>query len=262
MRFIIRLSYNGSTFCGWQQQRRDSSIQEELQKALSVLLESPVSVTGAGRTDTGVHAVNYIAHFDTGSDLPLDAEKLTYKLNAILPKSITIHKISETSADFHARFSAESREYHYFIHRKKDPFMENFSYYCRYPLDIGRMNEAAAFLIGEHDFSCFEKTGGNNVTSICTVTAARWDRYSPVHVSILGYPAGEDDYIVFTVRANRFLRNMVRAIVGSLVDVGREKRDVEWFRNLIATGSRSDAGESVPGNALFLSDVCYPESTD
>lgn len=258
MRYSIRLSYNGSYFFGWQIQKQHKSIQEELQKALSVLLESETTVTGAGRTDTGVNAVNYIAHFDTEDSVTVpDAEKLAYKLNAILPKSIIIHEIAQTSPEFHARFSALSREYHYFIHRKKDPFMENFSWYCRYPLDIDRMNEAAEFLLGRHDFSCFEKTGGNNKTSICTISHAGWKTYSPVHVAEMGFPARNGDYIVFTVRADRFLRNMVRAIVGSLVDVGRGKRDTEWFANLISSGKRSDAGESVPGNALFLSEVTY-----
>ena len=259
MRYSIRLSYNGSYFFGWQIQKQQTSIQEELQKALSMLLESEITVTGAGRTDTGVNAINYIAHFDTESDsenVP-DVEKLAYKLNAILPKSIVIHEIAKVSQEFHARFSATLREYHYFIHRKKDPFMENFSWHCRYPLNIDRMNEAAKLLLGEHDFSCFEKTGGNNKTSICTIYQAQWKRYSPVHIAEMGFPDEDNEYIVFTISADRFLRNMVRAIVGSLVDVGRGKRDKEWFSNLIASGKRSDAGESVPGKALFLSKVSY-----
>lgn len=258
MRFSIRLSYNGAFFCGWQIQKNGTSIQEELQKTLSMLLGTDISVTGAGRTDAGVNAVNYIAHFDVPEGITPDTANIVYKLNAILPKAVTVHEISPAGDDFHARFSAISREYHYFIHRKKDPFMDSFSYYCRYPLDIGKMNEAAASLLGEHDFRCFEKTGGNNATSICTVYSAGWKNYSPVHVSLMGYPSGKDDYIVFTVKANRFLRNMVRAIVGSLIDVGRGRRDTEWFRELIATGTRSDAGESVPGKALFLSEVAYP----
>ena len=136
--------------------------------------------------------------------------------------------------------------------------MDSFSHFCVYPLDMEKMNSAAALLLGEHDFSCFEKTGGNNLTSVCTVYEACWKTYSPVHVSQMGYPAEEGDYMMFTVRANRFLRNMVRAIVGSLIDVGRGKKDTEWFRRLIESGSRSDAGESVPGKALFLSGVTYP----
>lgn len=257
MRFTISLSYNGAPFCGWQLQKNGTSIQGELQKTLSVLLGHDIPVTGAGRTDAGVNAVNYMAHFDVPDGIPADPEVLKYKLNAILPKSIAVHGITPAGDDFHARFSAVSREYSYFIHRKKDPFMENFSYFCIYPLDIDRMNEAAAMLHGEHDFRCFEKTGGNNLTSLCTVYEAGWERYSPVHVSLMGYPASPDDYLVFRIRANRFLRNMVRAVVGSLIDVGRGKRDLLWFRELILTGTRSDAGESVPGKALFLNEVRY-----
>ena len=260
MRFILRLSYSGASSCGWQQQKTGTSIQGELQKTLSMLLRCDIPVTGAGRTDAGVNAVNYIAHFDVPDGVQADPEFLKYKLNAILSREIAVHEIAPADADFHARFSALSREYHYFIHRKKDPFMESFSHFCVYPLNMERMNEAAAMLLGEHDFKCFEKTGGNNLTSLCTVYEAVWESYSPTHVSLMGYPAGPDDYIVFRIRANRFLRNMVRAIVGSLIDVGRGKRDTEWFGRLIESGSRSDAGESVPGKALFLSGVCYPDS--
>lgn len=258
MRYSIRFSYDGSKFFGWQIQKNRTSVQEELQKALSVLLESEISVTGAGRTDTGVNAINYIAHFDTESSISVpDAGKLAYKLNAILPRAVTVHKISPEGQDFHARFSAKSREYHYFVHRKKDPFMENFSWYCRYPVDIAKMNEAAGHLLGTHDFSCFEKTGGNNKTSICTIYEAGWKEYSPTHVKEMGFPSDSGDYIVFTIKADRFLRNMVRAIVGSLIDVGRGKKEPNWFEELIACGTRSDAGESVPGKALFLSEVKY-----
>lgn len=259
MRFTITLSYNGALFCGWQQQKSGITIQEEIQKTLSMLLGTDISVTGAGRTDSGVNAINYVAHFDVPEHVTFDPGKIAYKLNAILPKTITVHSIEETGDYFHARFTAVSREYHYFLHRKKDPFMDNFSYYCRYQLDMERMNDAASALVGRHDFRCFEKTGGNNATSFCTVHHAFWKSYSPVHVSEMGYPCEEGDYIVFTIRADRFLRNMVRAIVGSLIDVGRGKRDTEWFRQLIRNGTRSDAGESVPGKALFLSEVSYPD---
>ena len=257
MKFAIRLSYNGAPFCGWQLQKSGTTIQGELQNTLSMLLGTGISVTGAGRTDTGVNAVNYIAHFETPDEIRVDPEFLQYKLNAILSKNITVHEISPCSEDFHARFSAVSREYHYFIHFKEDPFMDRFSYRCRYPADIGKMNEAAAHLLGRHDFSCFEKTGSNNRTSICTIYEARWETYTPTHVSILGYPAAAGDYAFFRVRADRFLRNMVRAIVGSLLEVGRGRRGTDWTASLIASGTRSDAGESVPGHALFLNRVEY-----
>ena len=257
MRYRIRLSYNGLTLSGWQKQNNAPSVQHELSHAVSVLLGSETEVTGAGRTDARVNAVNYIAHFDTTGPVPFDATNFIYKLNAILSKNITVHEISPCSEDFHARFSAVSREYHYFIHFKEDPFMDRFSYRCRYPADIGKMNEAAAHLLGRHDFSCFEKTGSNNRTSICTIYEARWETYTPTHVSILGYPAAAGDYAFFRVRADRFLRNMVRAIVGSLLEVGRGRRGTDWTASLIASGTRSDAGESVPGHALFLNRVEY-----
>ena len=257
MRYSIRLSYDGSAFCGWQIQNNARTVQGELEKALSTLLGSAVSVVGAGRTDTEVNAINYIAHFDTSDEVSINAEQLCYKLNAMLPREISVHEVCEVSEEFHARFDAQSREYHYFVHFRKDPFCEKFSYRLRYPLDLEAMNEAAAHLLGEHDFSCFEKVGGNNTTSICTVTEASWSVYTPDHVRMMGYPCSDGDYIVFRIRANRFLRNMVRAIVGSLIEVGRGKKSPAWISELIASGSRSDAGQSVPGKALFFTGAEY-----
>ncbi len=257
MRYIIRLSYDGSAFCGWQIQNNDRTIQGDLEKALQTLTGSPIQVTGAGRTDSEVNAINYIAHFELPDKVRTEAAQLCYKLNAILPHQITVHEISQSEEDFHARFDARSREYHYFIHFCKDPFCEKFSYRMRHSLDMGRMNEAAAYLLGEHDFRCFEKTGGNNATSICTITEAGWSTYRPTHVELMRYPYNDGDYIVFRIKANRFLRNMVRAIVGSLIEVGRGKRDPEWIKELIDGGSRSDAGTSVPGKGLFFSGAEY-----
>ena len=257
MRYSIRLSYDGSAFCGWQIQNNAVSVQGTIEAALSTLLGQEVQITGAGRTDTGVNAINYIAHFEVPTGLGFEAAQLCYKLNAMLPREITIQEICETSDDFHARFDAKEREYCYFIHFRKDPFAEKFSYRMRYPLDIDAMNKAAQLLLGEHDFSCFEKTGGNNTTSICTVTEAMWSTYIPTHVSIMNAPYQEGDYIVFRVKANRFLRNMVRAMVGSLIEVGRGKKDPSWICDLIASGSRSAAGQSVPGNALFFCGAKY-----
>ena len=259
MRYQIRLSYNGSAFCGWQIQNNAKTVQGELENALSTLLGSPIQVTGAGRTDSNVNAVNYIAHADFPDEREIDAAQLCYKLNAMLPHEMTIHEISYCGTEFHARFDARSREYHYFIHFCKDPFCNSFSYRMRYRLDIGRMNEAAAHLLGEHDFSCFEKVGGNNATSICTITEAAWHTYKPTHIDLMGYPCCEGDYIVFRIKANRFLRNMVRAIVGSLIEVGNGKKEPDWISDLIANGTRSDAGSSVPGHALFFSGAEYPE---
>ena len=257
MRYKIRLSYDGSAFCGWQIQNNARTLQGELEKALSTLLGSPVQVTGAGRTDSDVNAIGYIAHFDVPDEVSVEAAHLCYKLNAMLPREMVVHEVSVASEDFHARFDARMREYHYFIHFRKDPFCEKYSYRMRYPLDIDKMNEAAGHLLGEHDFSCFEKVGGNNATSICTVTEAVWKTYRPMHADMMGFPCEEGDYIVFRIRANRFLRNMVRAVVGSLIEVGRGKKEPSWIAQLIKSGSRSDAGSSVPGNALFFTGAEY-----
>jgi tRNA pseudouridine38-40 synthase len=260
MRYIIRLSYDGSAFCGWQIQNNAVTVQGELQDALAKLTGAAVQVTGAGRTDTDVNSVNYIAHFDLPDTVRIVAERLCYKLNAILPKTISIHDIVYAENEFHARFDATEREYRYFIHFTKDPFVEKFSYRMRHPLNINKMNEAAQLMLGEHDFSCFEKVGGNNTTSICTVNHACWETYRPQHSDMLGYPYHEGDYLVFTVRANRFLRNMVRAMVGSLIEVGRGKQEPGWIGKLIESGSRSDAGMSVPGKALFFCGAEYGKS--
>ena len=257
MRYKIRLSYDGSAFCGWQIQTNDRTVEGDLEKALKTLTGTDIQVVGAGRTDTDVNAINYIAHFGLPDEVRIEAAQLCYKLNAILPRELVIHEVSETDEDFHARFDARSREYHYFIHFRKDPFCEKVSYRMRYPLDIAEMNEAAAYLLGEHDFRCFEKTGGNNATSICTVTEAGWSTYRPTHVEMMDMECSDGDYIVFRIKANRFLRNMVRAIVGSLIEVGRGKRRPEWIKELIEGGSRSDAGSSVPGKALFFSGAEY-----
>ena len=257
MRYKIRLSYDGKAFCGWQIQNNARTVQGELEKAISTLTGTTVQVTGAGRTDSEVNAINYIAHFDLPDKVSIEAVHLCYKLNAMLPREIAVHEVNEASEEFHARFDARMREYHYFIHFRKDPFCEKYSYRMRYPLDVEKMNEAASHLLGEHDFSCFEKVGGNNATSICTVSEAHWSTYEPTHVGMMGCPYDDGDYIVFRIRANRFLRNMVRAIVGSLIEVGRGKKDPSWIATLIESGTRSDAGSSVPGNALFFTGAEY-----
>lgn len=257
MRYLIRLSYDGTGFSGWQIQPNADSIQERLQNALTTLLGEETPVTGAGRTDAGVSATDYTAHFDTSALKDADLDKFGYKINAITPRQINVISVQPVSEDFHARFSAREREYTYYIHRCPDPFIAAHSYLCRYPLDMEKMNEAASYIIGRHDFSCFEKTGGNNATSICDVRYAEWECYVPDHVRIGGYEMTNGGYMFFKIRADRYLRNMVRAVVGSLIDVGRGKRDPLWIRDLVENGTRSDAGESVPANALFLSKVDY-----
>ena len=292
MRYAILLSYDGSPFCGWQVQQGAETVQECLERALSKLTGAPVSVTGAGRTDSGVNAVGYVAHFDVpdageagagvaGMRGAPDPAVLSYKLNAILPPSVVVHALWPVGADFHARFNASQRKYTYFLHRLKDPFVEKYSLRRDWDLDFEAMNRAAALLLGRHDFACFEKTGTDVKTTVCTVTEAFWAPYTPTHVALMGFapaaPAPGADpaswrYMYFRISADRFLRNMVRAIVGTLLEVGRGKRSVEDFAALILpagdagtrTGSagkreslRSLAGDSVPGHALFLSGVDY-----
>jgi len=262
MRYRIKLSYCGADFCGWQVQPDAPSVQQTLERALATLLRANVSVTGAGRTDTGVNAIGYIAHFDAAEGL--DTAQLAYKLNAILPRSIVVHEVAVTEADFHARFDAVQREYTYFLHRCKDPFADAYSCLYTFPgVDFDAMNRAAQALCGQHDFRCFEKTGADSKTSLCTVSEAGWHRYTPTHLALTGSQGG-DDYWYFRIAADRFLRNMVRAVVGTLLEVGRGKRSVEEFRALVLPADyegdevlRSRAGESVPGHALFLSKVQY-----
>jgi len=282
MRYFIKLSYDGSDFCGWQFQPNAVTVQECLERTLSTLLKEPVQVVGAGRTDSKVNAIGYVAHFDY--DKVIDTSALGYKLNAILPRGIVVHSVWPVDDDLHARFNASKREYTYFLHRTKDPFIETRSYFCPWDLDVDAMNEAAALLLGTHDFRCFEKVGSDNRTSICTVTQAFWAPYTPDHVALMGFaPAathtGDPLYLYFRISADRFLRNMVRAVVGSLLEVGRGRRSVADFAALIlppppadvptdvlsqdrrtapdGTPFRSLAGESVPGHALFLSRIDY-----
>ena len=267
MRYFISLSYDGAPFCGWQTQNAAPTVQACLEKALSTLLGADVALVGAGRTDTAVNAICYAAHFESGE--AIEADTIRYKLNAILPEEIVVHELREVPDGMHARFSAQRREYTYFINTKKDPFVRKYSFLCTYPLDFDKMAEAAALLVGTHDFSCFQKTGSDVKTSICTVVEAGWHSYSPSHVSLMHYP-GDGEYFYFRIAADRFLRNMVRAIVGTLIEVGRGKRSVSDFASLIrdpadsgipgSTGvlpARSRAGESVPGHALFLSGIKY-----
>ena len=246
MRYKITLSYNGADFCGWQVQPASPSVQGTLEQALSTLLKVKTGVVGAGRTDTGVNAIGYVAHFDAAEGL--DCKLICYKLNAILPSSVSVSDIVPVDAGFHARFSATGRKYTYFLHRVKDPFAEKWSYFYGYPrLDVEAMNRAVQSILGTHDFSCFEKTGSDNKTSICTVREAGWEKYRS--------EGGE--YLKFTISADRFLRNMVRAIVGTLLEVGRGKRSPESVADLIESRDRCSAGESVPGYALFLTGIEY-----
>ena len=258
MRYSVCLSYDGSSFYGWQIQPGVPTVQESLESTISRLLGRRISVTGAGRTDTGVNASGYIAHFDTDWPLPYTQEDFCYKLNAMLPHGVAVLSVSPVADDFHARFDARRREYTYFIHRHKDPFVRNYSWQCGYPdLNFDAMNAACSHLAGTHDFRCFQKTGTDVKTSVCTIYEAFWAPYTPSYLNIFSAPQAPEGYWYFRIAADRFLRNMVRAVVGSLIEVGRGKHDPEWIARLIESGTRSDAGESVPGHALFLSKVLY-----
>ena len=242
-RYFITLSYDGTRYHGWQIQPNGDSVQARLQEALSTLLRTSVSATGAGRTDTGVHARMMVAHFDWEGE-PLDGQQLTYKLNRLLPYDIAVSKVEPVSDDMHARFSAKSRMYRYFIHTTKDPFQKAYSCEIHYLLDFAKMNEAAAVLTTYEDFGAFCKSGADVKTTLCDVTKAGWVQTSPTTW-------------YFEIRANRFLRNMVRAVVGTLIEVGRGRLSLDDFKKVIEGKQRSDAGESMPGNALFLEDINY-----
>lgn len=242
-RYFVTLSYDGTRYHGWQIQPNGVSVQERLQEALSTLLRKPVAVTGAGRTDAGVHARMMVAHFDWEGE-EIECRQLAYKLNRLLPNDIAISKVEAVSEEMHARFSATSRMYCYYIHTKKDPFLRAYSCEIHYPLDFAKMNEAAQVLMTYEDFGAFCKSGADVKTTLCHVTKAEWVQTSPTTW-------------YFEIRANRFLRNMVRAVVGTLIEVGRGRLSLDDFKRVIEGKQRSDAGESMPGNALFLEDVVY-----
>lgn len=253
MRYFITFSYDGTCYHGWQIQPNGVSVQEVLQNALSTLLRTSIAVVGAGRTDAGVHARMMVAHFDIvkqDSDCvsqaasKIDCGQLVYKLNKILPHDIAIQKVERVADDLHARFSATSRTYHYFIHTNKDPFLRAYSWQIYGMLDFRKMNDAAHILMDYSDFTSFSKVNTDTKTNLCTITEAHWDEIEP-------------GVWRFTITANRFLRNMVRAIVGTLVEVGRGKLSLDGFKKVIEEQNRCSAGESVPGNALFLVDIKY-----
>lgn len=242
-RYFIYLSYDGEKYHGWQIQPNGISVQETLMKSLSMLLRQKIDIVGAGRTDSGVHAKLMIAHFDFPTGL--DEKLLTDKLNKVLPRDISIFKIVEVNEDAHARFDAESRTYEYYITTRKNPFNRKYAYQLYYSVDIDLMNKACEILFEFTDFTSFSKLHTDTMTNLCTIYKAEWEKL-------------DDDTYRFTVQANRFLRNMVRAIVGTLLEVGRGKLSLSEFRKVIESQNRSVAGTSVPGHALFLVHVAYP----
>ena len=242
MRYFVWFSYDGTAYHGWQIQPNGNSVQAELQRALSTLLREEISVTGAGRTDAGVHARQMVAHFDFS--VAIDLEQLAYKLNRILPCDIAVDRVELVDDDMHARFSATSRTYHYYIHTKKDPFSRPYSTELHYDLDFDKMNEAGRILMTYDDFGAFCKSHSDVKTTLCRVTKAEWVQTS-------------ETSWYFEITANRFLRNMVRAVVGTLIDVGRGRLTLDDFRKVIEGKRRTEAGESMPANALFLENIRY-----
>lgn len=241
-RYFIWFSYDGTQYHGWQIQPNGVTVQSELQRCLSLLLRHEVSVTGAGRTDTGVHARHMAAHFDT--DVVFDAAVLAKKLNGLLRQDIAVERIEEVDGDKHARFSAVARTYRYYIHTSKNPFLRHYSLEMHYVLDFALMNEAGRILLSYEDFGAFCKAGSDVKTTICHVTHAQWHQTAP-------------DAWYFEITANRFLRNMVRAVVGTLIEVGRGRMTLDEFRRVVEGGQRTQAGESMPAKALFLEEVGY-----
>ena len=242
MRYFIELQYNGGAYCGWQRQPEQPTVQGTIEDALTKLLRQPTEIVGAGRTDTGVNASFYVAHFDSTEEV--DCDRIAYKLNAMLPHDIAIKRIYNVAEELHARFDAIEREYTYLLSPVKSPFRRHSAWICYYQLDVEKMNKAAEVLLETEDFTTFAKLNSNNKTNICHVSHAKW-------------VVEEDGTLRFTIRADRFLRNMVRAIVGTLVDVGRGRYTVEEFAEIVAARDLSRASSGAPPQGLFLSNVKY-----
>jgi tRNA pseudouridine38-40 synthase len=243
-RYFIQLAYNGKNYHGWQYQPNAITVQEVIEKGVSILTGQKVDLVGAGRTDTGVHASFFVAHFDLPESLE-NPEQLITKLNKFLPNDIFINQIFSAGTDFHARFSALSRTYHYYLSEHKEPFRNEFTARCLYPLDVEKMNEAAAILLYYKDFTSFSKLHTDVKTNLCNVMKAEWKK--------------ENGLLVFEIKADRFLRNMVRAITGTMIDIGRGKVSIPDFISIIEAKDRGKAGVSVDAKGLFLSNIEYPD---
>jgi len=247
-RYFIELSYKGTRYNGWQvQDNTPHTIQQILEEKFSMYLKEKIEITGCGRTDTGVHAKNYFAHLDySGLEIIENKDQCLFKLNTILPNDISLQDILPVTDNAHARFDATARTYHYFLHQKKNPFLEDISWYQYGELDFSEMNTAAAILPTSHDFTSFSKLNTQVNNNNCQVSVAEWKQLN-------------DYEWCFEITADRFLRNMVRAIVGSLLLVGKNKINIDGFKNIIELKDRSEAGMSVPAHGLFLVNVAYPK---
>ncbi len=242
-RYFVELSYKGTDFHGWQIQPNAVTVQETLEKAFSLILRENIKIVGCGRTDTGVHSSQFFAHFDCDT-VAYDLDKLAFKLNTILPKSIALRRIFPVVDEAHTRFDATARTYKYYVAKKKQPFAYEQSYYYPFPLNLEMMNEAAKTLLDYTDFTSFSKLHTDVKTNNCKITEAYWEE--------------TDEQLIFTITADRFLRNMVRAIVGTLFEVGKGKCDVAKFRAIIEAKDRGRAGSSAPAEGLFLYKIVYP----
>ena len=241
MRYFIEFSYNGKKYHGWQIQPEAITVQEKINNALSTIFRQKIEVVGAGRTDTGVHASQMFAHFDIENEI---TEDIVFKLNSILPDDIAIYQVFLVDDEKHARFDAKSRTYQYKIWLGRNPFLLDFSWQIHsLKPNVSKMNEAAKILLEYEDFQCFSKVKTNVHTFNCSVFEAFWIQ--------------NGTELTFTISANRFLRNMVRAIVGTLIDVGLDKISIADFRNIIESKNRSNAGLSVPAKGLFLTNINY-----
>ncbi len=244
-RYFLKIAYNGSAFHGWQKQHNAHSVQAEIEDKMSVLFQAPVEITGCGRTDTGVHARCFFLHFDAET-LPFDKETFIFKLNCMLPSAIAVYNLYKVKNTAHARFDAVSRTYQYRFITEKNPFEGLWAWQVRKETDFPLMEQAAQILLKYRDFGAFCKSNGGNATNICEIKHVQFIYQKPL--------------VIFEITANRFLRNMVRAITGTLADVGLGKTTLEEFEQIIQSGKRSKAGFSAPAHALFLTDVKYPDS--
>jgi tRNA pseudouridine38-40 synthase len=247
-RYFIELAYDGTAYHGWQIQQNALSVQSLINKALSTICRQEIETLGCGRTDTGVHARQLFAHADIPVDLDVMNPRFLLSVNAMLPYAIVLKRFIKVAPDAHARFDASLRSYEYHIHFSKDPFLHNLSWLLRDNPDIGLMNKAAELMIEYRDFSCFSKSNTQTFTNNCVISRAEW--------------LPTEKGIVFHISADRFLRNMVRAIIGTLVRIGKKEINVEDIRGIIESKNRSNAGESVPACGLFLTEVKYPYIPD
>ncbi len=244
MRYFIEIAYKGKNYFGWQRQPNQPSVQQVLEETISTLLRREIKITGAGRTDTGVHAKQLFAHFDF--DAIENPDHFVFRMNSFLPKDISVKNLLPVKKDAHARFDALQREYEYVISVEKNPFLQDFAFQIYNWPSVERMNEAAIFLLEHNDFQCFSRSRTDVKTYNCTIAKAQWEAM--------------ENRLIFTIAADRFLRNMVRAIVGTLLDVGFGRISLENFKKILKSKSRQEAGPSAPAHGLYLTKVVYPES--